>query len=276
MSRMYTSGVFKTATQVAALIAVSQFFFVQLAGAASATASQSQQPAKPPSLSAAQYPAVDAKAQKTAEEIGDSLLMQGKFQGAIESYKKASQSSPMVWNKMGIAYQQLFSPDEAMRCYTTSLKLDPQDASVLNNLGTVYASLKDYRSADRYYRKAIKLDPKSAPILKNLGTNLLTRHKYKQGGEFYAAALAVDPHIFDSGATLQVSDPASAASRGALNYYMARSCMRAGLTDRAIQYLRLALNNGYTSPRKILADSEFASLYNIPAFEQLLSTQRNQ
>jgi hypothetical protein len=57
---------------------------------------------------------------------------------------------------------------------------------------------------------------------------------------------------------------------------MAKTCLRAGLTGRAIEYLRMAINNGFTSPRKILADNEFASLYNVPAFEQLLSNQRNQ
>jgi Flp pilus assembly protein TadD len=250
---------------------------VQLAGAASLSASASQQqPAKPASLSTAQHPDSEALASETPEETGDRLIAERKFQGAIEAYKKAPHDSAAVWNKMGIAYQQMFSTDEAMHCYMAALKLDPENASVLNNLGTVYASLKDYRGAEHYYRKAIKLNPKSAPILKNLGTDLLTRRKYKQGGEFYAAALAIDPHIFDNGSSLQVSDPSSAQSRGAMNYYMAKTCLRAGLTGRAIEYLRMAINNGFTSPRKILADNEFASLYNVPAFEQLLSNQRNQ
>jgi tetratricopeptide (TPR) repeat protein len=265
------------ATAVIAAVVVSQLFCAQLAGAASLSASASQvAAAKPTSLSAPQHQAPDARIQETPEQLGDHLAAEGKFQAAIDAYKKAPHDSAAVWNKMGIAYQQMFSADEAMHCYMTSLKLDPDNASVLNNIGTVYASLKDYRGAERYYRKAIKLNPKSAPILKNLGTDLLTRRKFKQGGELYAAALAVDPHIFDGGAGPQVSDPSSAENRGAMNYYMAKTCLRAGLTDRAIEYLRMALNNGYTNPRKILADSEFASLYNIPAFEQLLSAQRNQ
>ena len=59
-----------------------------------------------------------------------------------------------------------------------------------------------------------------------------------------------------------------------MNYYMARGCVRAGQNDRAIEYLRMALNEGFTNPKKIVADSEFAGLRGIPAFEQLLQAQR--
>ena len=60
-----------------------------------------------------------------------------------------------------------------------------------------------------------------------------------------------------------------------MNFYMAKGCLRAGMTARAIDYLRLALNEGFTNPKKIIADSEFAGLRGVPAFEQLLAAQRN-
>jgi hypothetical protein len=59
-----------------------------------------------------------------------------------------------------------------------------------------------------------------------------------------------------------------------MNYYMARGCARAGMNDRAIEYLRVALNEGFTNPKKIVADSEFANLRGIPAFDQLLASQK--
>jgi Tfp pilus assembly protein PilF len=268
---------FPPATAVlAVLVAVSPLFLVPSAGASSVATTPTQQPAATPmSLPTTQHPAATAVAPETPEEIGDRLMAEKKFQAAIDAYRKAPHDSAAVWNKMGIAYQQMFSTDEAMRCYFTSLKLNPQSASVLNNLGTVYASVKDTRSAERYYRKALKIDPKSGPILKNLGTDLLSRRKFREGGEFYAAALAVDPHIFDGPAGLQITDPTSASNRGAMNYYMAKTCVHAGLNDRAIEYLRMALNDGFTNPAKILADNEFANLHTMPAFEQLLVSQRN-
>jgi len=72
-----------------------------------------------------------------------------------------------------------------------------------------------------------------------------------------------------------VENPASAQERGAMNYYMAKGCMRAGYQDRAIEYLRQALNEGFTNPEKILADREFAVLRGNPEFERLLIAQKN-
>jgi tetratricopeptide (TPR) repeat protein len=260
----------------AGIVAAAQLSLVQVAGASSVPTTQSlQSVGAPASLPAAQPQISAAQIQITPEELGDTLSAHKQYQAAIEAYKKAPRNSATAWNKMGIAYQLLFDSDDAMQCYLTSLKLDPGNGLVLNNLGTIYITLKDYHSAERYYRKALKADPKSAVILKNFGSELLARRKFKQGGELYAAALAIDPEIFSSNESPRIADPTSSANRGAINYYMAITCVRAGMTDQAIEYLRMALNDKFTNPKKIVADSEFASLLNVPAFEQLLAAQSN-
>jgi hypothetical protein len=58
-----------------------------------------------------------------------------------------------------------------------------------------------------------------------------------------------------------------------MNYYMAKGCARGGLNDRAIEYLRSALNEGFANAKKIQEDSEFAGLRGVPAFEELLAGQ---
>jgi tetratricopeptide (TPR) repeat protein len=212
----------------------------------------------------------------TPEAVGDSLMAHHRYQAAIEAYKKAPQSSAPVWNKMGIANQMLFNLPEATKCYQASLKLDPKNVNVLNNLGTVYDSEKNYKAAVKMYRKALKIEPKSPLVLKNLGTDLLAQHKYEKGWEVYKQALALDPQIFERTAGPRVENPASVHQRGAMNYYMAKGCVRAGQNDRAIEYLRMALNEGFTSAKKLAADNEFASLRGIPAFEQLISEEKAQ
>ena len=212
----------------------------------------------------------------TPEELGDTLMARHRYQAAIQAYKQAPRNSADVWNKMGIANQLMLNWQEASRCYRIALKLDPHNAKILNNLGTVYDSQKQYGDAQKMYRKALKIEPQSAIVHKNLGTALLAQRKYKKGWEMYQAALALDPHIFDSNSGPSVENPTSVEQRGAMNYYMARSCVRAGLPDRAIEYLRMALNEGFTNPKKIVADSDFAILRGIPAFEELLAGQKNQ
>lgn len=210
------------------------------------------------------------------ENLGDALMAHHRYQAAIEAYKQEPHPSAQVWNKMGIAYQMMFNQIDAMRCYQASLKMEPKDVNTLNNLGTIYDSQKEYKTAVKMYRKALKYDPKSALVLKNLGTDLLAQHQYRKGWEVYQSALAIDPEIFDHSNGPRVENPASSMDRGAMNYYMAKSCARAGNNDRAIEYLRMALNEGFTNPRKIEADQEFARLHGLPAYQMLLAEQVKQ
>jgi tetratricopeptide (TPR) repeat protein len=220
--------------------------------------------------------AVSQGSQPTPEQLGDILSARQRYQAAIEAYQKAPQDSADVWNKMGIAYQMMYDLADASRCYVASLKISPRNASVLNNLGTTYDALKQYADAEKMYRRALKYEPRSAVTLKNLGTSEMAEHKYKQGTQSYQAALAIDPHIFEDRQGPTVGNPTTAQNRGAMNFYMAKTCIRAGMNDRAIEFLRLALNEGFTNPKKITADREFSVLHGIPAFEQLLSEQARQ
>ena len=212
----------------------------------------------------------------TPEQIGDSMSVRQRYQAAIAAYSKADPMTPVIWNKMGIAYQMMFAVRDAIRCYNTSLKLDPKNAQVMNNLATVFDSQKQFGAAEKLYRKALKIDPKSALIHRNLGSNLMAQHKYKKGSESYRAALSIDPQIFTSHTGASVQNPASAQDRGALHYYMARGCVSAGNSECAIQNLRLALNEGYTNVRKIVTDESFASIRELPGFQQLIASQTAQ
>lgn len=211
----------------------------------------------------------------TPEELGDSLTVHQHYQAAIAAYAKAEHSAT-TWNKMGIAYQMMFNLKDATRCYNESLKLDPHNSQVLNNLATVYDSQKQYGIGERYYRKALKYDPHSALILRNLGSNLMAQHKYKKGSDSYRAALAINPHIFDERSGASVQNPTSVQERGALHYYMAKGCVSAGNPQCAIENLRLALNEGFTNAKKIASDTNFATLRDLPAFQQLIATQSAQ
>lgn len=246
------------------------------------------QPSAPPPVVVPVQPAAQVPAQPSAatqpvsvqpinpptpEQLGDSLSGRQRYQAAIAAYSQIKDPSAAVWNKLGIAYQMMFNLKDATRCYNASLKLDPKNATVYNNLATVYDSLKQYGTAERYYRKALKLDPQSALLLRNFGSNQLTQHKYKKGWEAYQSALRLDPQIFASHTGASVENPASTQERGAMHYYMARGCISAGNPECAIQNLRLALNEGYTNPKKIASDGFFASLRELPAFQQLIAAQ---
>ncbi len=246
-------------------------------GPDSASAIGGAQPAIAPAAnsSATKPVAAEAPQAPTPEQLGDSLVSHQRYQAAIAAYGKSGEMTATLWNKMGIAYQMLFNLKDAGRCYRESLRLDPDNPDVLNNLGTLYASQKQYGQADRMYRKALRFRPESAIILKNLGTNLLAEHKYEKGWAAYQQALAIDPEIFTDRSSPTVDNPSDIQERGAMNYYMAAACSRGGNTDCALQYLRMALDEGFTTRKKVAADIQFASLRNNPAFQQLLAEQHN-
>jgi tetratricopeptide (TPR) repeat protein len=226
----------------------------------------SQAPSQAPAVTSPQF-------KPTPEQVGDSLMARQHYQAAIDAYKTAPLNSSESWNKMGVAYQLLLNVDDAARCYQKALKLDPKNAVAENNMGSIFMAKKQFGKAERAYKKALRLDPKSALFHKNLGTALLSERKYKQGWESYQDALKLDPAIFDRSTSVRVENPASIQDRGAMNFYMAKSCVKAGMTSRAVDYLRLALNEGFTTPKKILADAELASLKTVPEFQQLMASQ---
>ena len=257
---------------LAALAAPAAFALQPVPGTAQTPVQPSAQtPASPPQAAPASAAPLPSG---SPIEQGDQLMAQQRYQAAIEAYKKGPRDSATLENKLGIAYQMMRNPADAARCYQTSLRIEPDNAFVINNLGTVFDSQKEYGTAERMYRKALKINPHSALIEKNLGTVLMAQHKYKKGWEAYQQALAMDPKIFEASANPRVDKPSTAQDRGAMNFYLAKSYLRAGMNDRAIEFLRLAINEGFTNPRKIEADSEFASLRGIPAFEEMMAAQR--
>jgi tetratricopeptide (TPR) repeat protein len=239
---------------------------ISFAAAFCAAISQAPAPSQAPAVTSPQFKA-------TPEQVGDSLMARQHYQAAIDAYKTAPLNSSESWNKMGVAYQLLLNVDDAARCYQKALKLDPKNSVAENNMGSIFMAKKQFGKAERAYKKALRLDPQSALFHKNLGTALLSERKYKQGWESYQDALKLDPAVFDHSTSVRVENPASIQDRGAMNFYMAKSCVKAGMASRAVDYLRLALNEGFTTPKKILADAELASLKTVPEFQQLMASQ---
>jgi len=273
MSKDHERGCLQALVVAAFLLAASMAVPAQAPAPASPGQNTASAQAAPATATA---PAHSPNPNATPEQIADSLMAHQRYQAAIEQYKKAPRDSAEVWNKMGVAYQLMFNLDEASRCYEQALKLEPKNAIALNNLGTVYVSMKQFSRAEKTYRKALKLDPKSALVHKNLGTALLAEHKYQKGWAEYQNALTADPEIFQRNNSVRVENPASVQDRGAMNYYMAKGCVRAGQMERAIELLRMSINEGFTTPKKIAADEEFASFRDVPAYQQMIASQSAQ
>jgi tetratricopeptide (TPR) repeat protein len=208
------------------------------------------------------------------EKRGDILMARKMYREAAEMYKEGPLDSAVIQNKIGIAYHQMMLTLIAQRYYERAVKLDPNYPEAVNNLGTIYYSRKSYRRATKLYQHALKLSPDSASILSNLGTAFFARKNYKSAIVAYQKALALDPDVFEHrnswGVLLQER---SVEERAKFHYYLAKTYAKAGMNDRAITYIRKALEEGYTDRKKMMEDPEFTSLHQLPEFQELLAME---
>lgn len=208
------------------------------------------------------------------ETRGDIFMAHKRFSEAIDAYKKAPQNSAVIWNKTGIAYHQLAELNAARRCYERAIKINPRYAEGLNNLGTVYYSKRSYRKAIKYYKKALTISPQSASIYSNLGTAYFARRKYDDALQAYQQALTLDPEVFEHRSTQGVLiQERSVKERARYHYYLAKLYAKAGENERALQYIRKALEEGFKDRGKLKEDPEFSHLRDLPEFQQLLTVE---
>jgi tetratricopeptide (TPR) repeat protein len=211
----------------------------------------------------------------TAETRGDIMMAYKRYRDAIDYYQPGAATSATLANKAGIAYQQLQDLSNARKYYEKAIKLNPKFAQAINNLGTVYFTQKSYRRSISMYRRAIRLDPKMAAFESNLGTALFARNDFKGAEVAYRQAVALDPEIFDTrGTTGTTIQDQSVENRAMQHYYMARVLALSGARERALQYIRKALEEGFKDKEKFLKEPEFAAFQDDPEFKLILAQEQ--
>jgi tetratricopeptide (TPR) repeat protein len=216
----------------------------------------------------------EKSAQLTPERRADILMARKMYREAIDTLKEAPQDSAVIVNKIGICYHQMMQLDPARKQYERAIKLNPHYPEAVNNLGTIHYARKNYRRAAGLYRRALKLAPKSASIYSNLGTAYFARKKYKEAAEAYQTALSLDPEVFEHRGTYGVMlQERNVEERAKFHYYLAKTYAKAGMNDRALQYLRKCLEEGFHEKQKLMEEPEFAGIRELPEFQELLKLE---
>jgi tetratricopeptide (TPR) repeat protein len=216
----------------------------------------------------------EPKIELTPEARGDVFMARKMYREAIDAYRQAPSDSPITWNKIGIAYHQLLDLRNAQKNYEHALKIDPKYSEAVNNLGTVFYAHKRYRAAINRYNAALKLKPESASYYSNLGTAYFARKDYKKAAISYQTAVKLDPDIFENhgtfGTTLQERSVEEFAK---FHYYLARTYAKAGQNDRALLYIRKALEEGFKDRKLFMEEPEFAGLRTLQEFKDLMALE---
>ena len=232
------------------------------------------QPAADTSASVNESASNGRRAVVTEEMRADILMARKRYWEAIEKYQAIRPETPSLDNKIGIAYHQLLQLGPARKYYLRALKLDGKYPEAINNVGTVYYGQKSYGRAIKQYKRALKLSPDSASIYSNLGTAYFARHKYNDAFDAYQRAMTLDPDVFEHrnayGVLLQERNVDDLAT---FHFYMAKVYAKQGVQDRALLYIRKALEEGFKDRARLVGDPEFSGLQKVPEFQQLLALQ---
>ena len=210
----------------------------------------------------------------STEQRGDIFMARKMYREAVDMYLQGPHDSAVTWNKVGIAYHQMLNLDSARRNYEKAVKLNPKYSEAHNNLGTYFYARKNYRRAISQYKKALEIAPLSASIHSNLGTAYFARKRYAEASVSYQRALELDPEVFEhrssAGVLLQER---SVQERAKFHFYLAKTYAKTGQTERALQYIRKAIEEGFKEKQKFAEDDDFASLRQLPEFAELMKLE---
>lgn len=212
------------------------------------------------------------------EHQGDLLRGQKRFFDAIDYYHAAiaQESTPLRYNKLGMAYLFLQQYKDAQKSFDHAIKMNKDCAEAWNNVGFVEQMKRNYGKASKYYERALAIKPNAPTFHYNVASVYFARHKYPEAAQEYRTAYMLDPDIFNRvsrmGILAQTSSP---EDRAAFSFMVARMYAEAGDVDHCLEYLRKAMEEGYRDIKKVYTESDFATLRTDKRFTELME-QRPQ
>lgn len=242
-----------------------------------AQASHSEQvQIKPPLLRTIDPPAPDATAadlETRAEQLRGAKL----YLDALDYYHAALAKKPNsaeLMNKIGITELLMQRYREAKKSFDQSIKMDRSRAEAYNNRGVVLYEERKYGAAVKDYRRAIGIDPKSASFFSNMGAALFAKKDFDHAVQAYQHAVELDPDVFErssrGGVQAQLPSP---GDRARYDFTVAKLYAKMGYSDRSLEYLRKALEEGYKDFDNVYKDAEFAGVRKDKRFAELVAAK---
>jgi tetratricopeptide (TPR) repeat protein len=229
---------------------------------------------KPPLLRLVDPPSPDATSAQL-ETRADELRAVKLYLDALDYYHAALIKDPKsarLWNKVGITQLMMQRYRDAKKSFETSIRADRKFADSYNNLGVVYYEEQKYAAAAREYKRAIAIDGQSASFYNNLGAALFAKRDFEPSVQAYQRAVELDPDVFErtsrGGVQAQLPSP---EDRARYDYTVARLYAKMGFSERSLEYLRKAMEEGYKDFKNVYKDSEFAELRKDKRFTELMA-----
>jgi tetratricopeptide (TPR) repeat protein len=220
-------------------------------------------------------PAQTMTPREAAELHADILMARKEYLDAARAYDDILKTDPknaQLFNKMGVAYQQLTDLNRAEHSYKKAMHADKHFASAVNNIGTVESQKGHYAKAIDYYQKALELRADMAPVYANLAYAYVEEKKYPEAIDAFGKAVAIDPSILDTkGGNGTVIQQRTTTDPGLFYFFVAKSYAMAGDAERAAHYLKLSRDDGYKAFTSAQTDPAFVKVIKDPRVQEVLT-----
>lgn len=240
---------------------------------------QTQTPGTSPAIAQPAVPAAPTLAEMramSAEQLdkeGDRLRETKDYLSALDCYREAirKHATAEYYNKVAIAELLLRHPAEAEKAARKAVRKNKKLAEAWNNLGVTYYMRHKFEDAIRAYERAISLKPNFASFHNNLAATLMDSKQFERGMAEYRQAFELDPSFFDHAAQNGISaHMSSPQDRAQFSFVMARLFAGTGDLDRALHFLRSAMEEGYPKIDDVYRDKEFAHVVKDERFLALM------
>jgi tetratricopeptide (TPR) repeat protein len=213
------------------------------------------------------------EAARVAEEKGDLDRIHKDYGAAVSHYAAAlrvNRQSAELYNKLGIAELKLNERGQARKDFGRAIKYNPQLFASMNNMGVLDLLDKKYKAAVGYFKQALALDESNAHTHLNLAEAWMGMNENDHAMTEYARALELDADVLSTTPEGIQAQVVTEGQRARVSYMIAKSYMKRGNLEGALEYLRRAKELHYPDLAKVYKDPDFTALWQDPRLAKIV------
>ena len=187
--------------------------------------------------------------------LGIALMQEGRIEAAISQFQKALQLKPdfvMAQNNLRRALAIKKEIESEISHLQDIITNDPGNVELHFQLGNLYFRKGDRNRAMQQYKKALQLDPKFLPALNNLALVTAANKEYYKALTVFLDLLNYIPDDADT------------------HYNIACMYSRLNRVNESIDWLKKAIDKGYSNWESIKTDGDLDNIRNSLAYKSLI------
>lgn len=228
--------------------------------------------------------------------LGVALSSLGRQDEALAYFDRSIKRNPTqanAYHNYGVCLVAKGDKDGATAYFEKAIGLDPKLVNPLVHLGLIQNDRGNVDGAMGYLEKALKIDPNHLDVRNNYGTILSTQRKFDKAIPHFLFVLKKDPAHVQARINLSQAyeeagryseamteyrtlDKTITHNKGYIYYRMARVHSQQKKFAECIDYLEMALKDGFDVLKLIRSDNGFILFRETPAYHRFLEMEASR